>query len=221
LNRVLIIGATGNVGREVVSQLSTAGVRVRALTRKPEAARFPPEVEVVRGDLAVPGKPGEVPGRCRHSLSGVDRTTGCWCSCCGADREVCAARSIPFLSAQDTSPLLSTTQSLAVLQAQIERMIETLGLDWTFLRPGIFAANSETWWAPQIRAGGVVRWPLVGVHTAPIHEFDIAAVAVRVLCEGGHAKREYVLTGPESLGADIDNRRLARSFAPRQRSLAG
>jgi uncharacterized protein YbjT (DUF2867 family) len=100
-------------------------------------------------------------------------------------------------------------------------MIETLGLDWTFLRPGIFAANSETWWAPQIRAGGVVRWPLVGVHTAPIHEFDIAAVAVRVLCEGGHAKREYVLTGPESLGADIDNGRLARSFAPRQRSLAG
>jgi uncharacterized protein YbjT (DUF2867 family) len=78
-------------------------------------------------------------------------------------------------------------------------MIETLGLDWTFLRPGIFAANSETWWAPQIRAGGVVRWPLVGVHTAPIHEFDIAAVAVCVLREGGHAKREYVLTGPESL----------------------
>ena len=71
---------------------------------------------------------------------------------------------------------------------------------WTFLRPGMFAANALTWWAPQIRAGkDVVRWPHVAAPTAPIHERDIAAVAVRALCEDGHAGAEYVLTGPESM----------------------
>src|SRR4051812_5808580 len=55
------------------------------------------------------------------------------------------------------------------------------------------------WWAPQIRAGNVVRWPYLDVPTAPIHERDVAAVAVRTLCEDGHSGAEYVLTGPQSL----------------------
>ena len=64
----------------------------------------------------------------------------------------------------------------------------------------MFAANALSWWAPQIRAGAdVVRWPHVAAPTAPIHERDIAAVAVRALCEEGHAGAEYVLTGPQSL----------------------
>lgn len=86
------------------------------------------------------------------------------------------------------------------LAAQIERLIETSELEWTFLRPGMFAANALSWWAPQIRAGAdVVRWPHPAAPTAPIHERDIAAVAVRALCEFGHAGAEYVLTGPQSL----------------------
>ena len=62
-----------------------------------------------------------------------------------------------------------------------------------------------TWWAPRIRAGvDVVPWPYAAAATAPIHERDIAAVAVRALCEdalyeNGHAGAEYVLTGPQSL----------------------
>jgi uncharacterized protein YbjT (DUF2867 family) len=73
------------------------------------------------------------------------------------------------------------------------------GLHWTFLRPGMFARNALHWWAPQIRSGDVVRWPYLAVPTAPIDERDIAAVAVRALCEDGHAGAEYVLTGPQSL----------------------
>src|SRR5205814_5179532 len=86
-----------------------------------------------------------------------------------------------------------------VLSEEIERQIESSGLQWTFLRPGMFAANALDWWAPQIPAGDVVRWPYLDVPTAPIHERDIAAVAVRAMCEDGHAGAEYVLTGPESL----------------------
>lgn len=78
-------------------------------------------------------------------------------------------------------------------------MIETSGIEWTLLRPGIFAANSLAWWAPQIRAGDVVRWPYLEASTAPIDERDVAAVAVRSLCDDGHAGAEYVLTLPQSL----------------------
>jgi len=63
----------------------------------------------------------------------------------------------------------------------------------------MFAANSLSWWLPQIRAGDVVRWPYADAPTAPIHERDIAAVAVRALGEAGHDGADYVLTGPESL----------------------
>src|SRR2546428_3593489 len=64
----------------------------------------------------------------------------------------------------------------------------------------MFAANALRWWAPQIRADGdVMRWPYAPAPTAPIDERDIAAVAVRALCEDGHAGAEYVLTGPQSL----------------------
>src|SRR5690242_17719539 len=54
MNRILVIGGTGTVGRHVVSQLRAAGAQVRALVRNPSAAQLPPQVEVVRGDLTLP-----------------------------------------------------------------------------------------------------------------------------------------------------------------------
>ena len=85
------------------------------------------------------------------------------------------------------------------MHAEIERVIEASGLQWTFLRPGMFATNALLWWAPQIRAGNVVRWPYAEAPTAPIDERDIAAVAARMLCEEGHGGEDHVLTGPQSL----------------------
>ena len=82
---------------------------------------------------------------------------------------------------------------------QMERLIEASRVEWTFLRPGMFAGNALGWWARQIRSGNVVRWPYLAAPTAPIDERDIAAVSVRALCEDGHAGAEYVLTGPQSL----------------------
>ena len=54
MNRILVIGGTGTVGREVLSQLTPTGAQVRALLRNPDAARLPPQVEVARGDLTLP-----------------------------------------------------------------------------------------------------------------------------------------------------------------------
>ena len=85
------------------------------------------------------------------------------------------------------------------MHAEIERQIEASGLEWTYLRPGMFASNVVPWWAGMIRTGDVVRWPYAEAATAPIDEREIGAVAARVLCEEGHNRGDYVLTGPRSL----------------------
>lgn len=197
--RVLVIGATGTVGRHVVFQLLARGKQVRALTRDPQASRLPPQVEVVRGDLTLP----ETLDAC---LEGIDAVFLVWTAppasvAPALERISRQAQRIVFLSAphKTAHPLFQQPNPVAKLHAQIEKLIETSKLQWTFLRPGMFASNALFWWAPQIRAGDVVRWPFAAAPTAPIHEHDIAAVGVRALCDDGHAGAEYVLTGPESL----------------------
>src|SRR5260370_6960533 len=54
MNRILVIGGTGTVGRQVLSQLVSTCAQVRALTRNPGAARMPPQVQLVRADLTLP-----------------------------------------------------------------------------------------------------------------------------------------------------------------------
>jgi uncharacterized protein YbjT (DUF2867 family) len=63
----------------------------------------------------------------------------------------------------------------------------------------MFAGNARHFWGPQIRGGGVIRWPYLNSPTAPTDERDIATIAVRTLCEDDHAGAEYVVTGPQSL----------------------
>lgn len=202
MNRVLVIGATGNVGRQVLSQLTGTGVHVRALVRNPPTAGLPSEVEVVRGDLALAGTLDDC-------LEGIDAVFLVWCAPPDAvapalEQILRHTGRIVFLSSpyKTDHPFFQKPQPnpTSALHAEIERLIEASGCRWTFLRPGMFAANARSWWAPQIRAGGgVVRWPFLAALTAPIDERDIAAVAVRALCEDGHTGAEYVLTGPQSL----------------------
>jgi len=197
-NRILVIGATGNVGRNVVSILSGTGAHVRALTRNPDIAGLPESVEVVRGDLSDPSKLGA-------ALEGVDSV---FLMVRAFSIQIVPilellkrhAQRIVFLSSaaiQDELPV--QTNPIGKIHLEIEEAIQKTGLAWTFLRPGAFAANALTWWAPQLRTGDVVRWPYGAAAWAPIHERDIAAVAVRALTEDGHAGKKYSLTGGKLL----------------------
>jgi uncharacterized protein YbjT (DUF2867 family) len=199
MSRTLVIGATGNIGRKVVSQLAESGQQVRALTRKQDDPGFPSLVEVVQGDLTLP----ETLEKCLH---GIDAVFLVWTAppatfAPALERIAKHARRIVFLSAplKTPHPFFQQPNPNRSVAEHIERLIETSGLQWTFLRPGMFAGNCRGWWASQIRSGDVVRWPYLTVPTAPIDERDIAAVAVRVLREDRHAGAEYVLTGPQSL----------------------
>jgi uncharacterized protein YbjT (DUF2867 family) len=199
MNRILVIGATGRTGRQVLSQLPRTGVRVRAMARNPQTAALPPHVDVLRGDLTLP----ETLNEC---LAGIDTVFLVWTAppatvAPALERIVKHARRIVFLSSpyKTEHPFFQQPNPVRALHAEVERLIEASKRQWTFLRPGMFSSNALFWWAPQIRAGDVVRWPYLAAPTAPIDERDIAAVAVRALCEDGHAGADYVLTGPQSL----------------------
>src|ERR1700761_8882950 len=151
--RVLVTGATGRVGRAVVGSLTAAGVLVRALTRRPEAAALPANVEVVAGDLTVP-----------ESLDGalrdVDAVFLVWTvppasAPAVVQRLAARTRRVVFLSSphQTPHPFFRQPNPMAVLHADIERLIAAAGLESTIIRPGMFASNTVFWWAPAIRAG--------------------------------------------------------------------
>lgn len=90
------------------------------------------------------------------------------------------------------------TDPINQLHADMERLIEASGLEWTFLRSNTLASNALGW-AEQIRTTHVVRGPDMAA-TAVIHERDVAAVAVHALTDDGHEGRKHVLTGPQVLG---------------------
>jgi uncharacterized protein YbjT (DUF2867 family) len=201
MNRILVIGGTGNIGRNVVRQLTAAGANVRAMVRNPDTAGLPPQVEVLRGDLTLPETLDE-------SLQDIEAVFLVWTAPPAAATPALEcitkhARRMVYLSAPLKTPHPFFQASLpnlsSALHEEIERFIQKSGVEWTFLRPGMLASNAFGWWGPQIRTSDVVRWPYLAAPTAPIDERDIASVAVRAILENGHAGAEYVLTGPQSL----------------------
>jgi len=196
---ILVIGATGTVGRHLVETLRSVGVPARALARHPEAARLPSDVEVVAGDLTVPES-------LDRALDGVEAVFLLWTAPPATAEAVVGriaarARRIVLLSSphQTPHPFFQQPNPLARFHAELDGLVRSAGVKWTILRPGMFASNSIGWWAASIRQGDVVRWPYAAAETAPADERDIAAVAARALLDGRHAGGDYVVTGPESL----------------------
>jgi uncharacterized protein YbjT (DUF2867 family) len=192
---ILVTGATGTVGRQLVAQLSERGAPVRAVTRDPASAGLPAGVEVVRGNLADPAS-------LEPHLAGADSVFLVW-PFTSPERAASLGSRVVEVLARHVSHIVYLSAQAAAGQpdsfwGRLERLIEESGAAWTFLRPTGFAANTLMW-ADQIRDQGVVRWPYGAAARSLMHECDLAAVAVRALTEDRHAGQRYLLTGPEVL----------------------
>jgi uncharacterized protein YbjT (DUF2867 family) len=199
---IVITGATGHVGSALASELAGRGEAVRAITRRPEAARFPSGVEAVYGDF-------EDPSSLRAALRGAERVFLMSAQAIGSAPvpthdlalvDACHAagvRRIVKLSALGGG---GTDGSNAVVQwvRQAESAVTGSGLEWTLLRPGRFMSNTLGW-AHMIRRGNDISVPLASRPTASIDPADIAAVAALTLTEPGHGGKTYELSGPEAL----------------------
>jgi uncharacterized protein YbjT (DUF2867 family) len=190
---IVVTGATGNVGRPLVSDLAAAGARVRAVTRTPEAAGFPDSVEAVYS--AVDALPGAAAVFLNSRALGGEL----------ADVVALARRSgvtkLVALSAINADDDFSRQPSRfrGDRNKEVEQLAVDSGLDWVSLRPAVFASNFVGMWSAQVRAGDVVGGPYAAASAAPIVETDIAAVAAQALLTDELVGQRIPLTGPQAL----------------------
>jgi len=192
---ILVTGATGNVGRELVPQLLAAGQTIRVLTRDPaKAAYLGDEVQKALGDLDAPETlAGALDGvQAIYLVSRADQVA----SVVTAAKQA-GVRHIVRQSTMEAGfdPPLGPGRWHRAAEVAIEHS----DLAWTHLRPTMMMVNTSAWWAPSIRTSQTVRFPGGDGRISPIDARDIAATACTVLTQPGHEGHAYDVTGPQLL----------------------
>jgi uncharacterized protein YbjT (DUF2867 family) len=198
---ILVTGATGLNGGELIRLLSARGVPVRALVRnttKAEALAALPKVEIVEGDMA---RPETLPA----ALRGVDRAM----LISSSDATMQEVQS-NFIDAAKTAgvkhvvklsgimPEVDSPFRFARMHGEIEKKLERSGMAYTHLRAGEFM-HSYFRQVPAIVARAAFFLPMEEAKIASIDVRDIAEVAAIALTTHGHEGKIYPLTGPEAL----------------------
>jgi uncharacterized protein YbjT (DUF2867 family) len=197
---ILVTGATGHVGAELVEQLHLRGLPVRAMTRRPAAALLPAGVEVVHGDC-------DEPDSLTAAFEGVDRAFLMSAQAVGSAPE--PTHDLRLVRAAQRAGVTNVVKlsvysggngddPIADWHRVAEAAVIDSGLSWTILRPGRFMSNALQW-RPMIQRGDTVHIPFASRPAASIDPADIAAVAVAALTTDDHVDVGYQLSGPEAL----------------------
>ena len=202
---ILVTGATGTVGSEVLAALASRGLPVRAAARRPSTAPHDPGVVGTgRADLVEPVRFDFLdPATFSETFHGVetmflvrppalarlaDLEPALWAA---FDAGV---RHVVLLSVQGADKLL------ILPHARLERWLAFSAMTWTFLRPSFFDQNLITVHGPTIRRQGQLVMPAGRGRTAFVDAIDVAEAAASVLAEPHlHRDRAYTLTGSEAL----------------------
>jgi len=208
---ILVTGATGTVGREVVRQLAAEGLPVRALVHNPDRAGelTGPRIEVVAADL-------EKPQTLDRAFEGVERVFLVSPAAEGLpEREGHAidaarragARSIVKISVGG-GPDAAT--QIGRWHWSVEKQIESSGVPSTILRPNLFMQGSF-FWLPRIAAENAFHLPMGDARVSVVDARDVAAVAVCALTLGGLPQRLYDLSGPEAISFETIGAEISRA----------
>jgi len=204
---ILVTGATGRVGRQVVDQLVKRGAPVRVLTRDPSKVEFPAGVEVVQGDLLDIGS-------LRAAFDGIsslfllnavtgDEFTQAILTL-NLAREAGVER-VVYLSVIHADRFVNVPHFAVKYGA--ERMLQQMGFSATILRPTYFIDNDHTI-KDVVLQHGVYPMPIGGKGLAMIDTRDIAELAAIELIRRDQAPATLPtetinLVGPDALtGAD-------------------
>ncbi|MBI5638147.1 MAG: SDR family oxidoreductase [Nitrospinae bacterium] len=196
--KVLVTGATGTVGSEVVKQLSAAGITVRAAVHSPEKReRIKGKgVETVRFDY-------ENPQSIREALKGIEKLFLLTPVAANMVEQVKSvtneAKSAGIRHIVRQSAFGSQLEETLLQRWHFaaEEAIGASGIPYTILRPNFFMQNYLTYPAVD----GAYYLPLGTARVSIVDVRDIAAVAVKALHEKGHEGRIYPITGPEAITA--------------------
>ncbi|EPD83627.1 hypothetical protein HMPREF1529_03009 [Microbacterium sp. oral taxon 186 str. F0373] len=192
---VVVVGASGAVGGAVLAGLWERGVDVRATSRHPEKLAVPRGVSVVAADV-------NDSASLRAALTGAERL---FLYADVDDPEAVAldvarsgVRHVVLLSSSSVTSPDAEGDFNASRFLRVEQAVRGSGVDYTFVRPGGFASNAARWrWS--IKVDGIVALPYPDAVQAPVHEADIADVAVAALTGDSLIGATPVLTGPARL----------------------
>jgi uncharacterized protein YbjT (DUF2867 family) len=211
---ILITGATGLLGSEVVKQLSsvTPAVKIKAAVHSVENLN-----RVKENDAATKVEPVlfdyEKPETLREALGSVDKLflltpetskASELASNAVSEAKKAGIRHIVKQSVQaaDNTAAAAIVSTIR-LHHQAEKIIEESGIPYTFLRPGEFMQNFIRWYSETIKEQGAFYLPAGDTKVGFVDVRDIAAVAVKALTEddenGKHKNKAYTITGPEEL----------------------
>ena len=200
---LIVFGAPGHIGGELLAILSSKGVPAAAVTRDPRRQRPLPGIRWVSADLAHPTSLRGIFPRIRKmfllTANGADL----------AALQVNAIRAAKAAGVEHVVKLsalgASAHSKSPIGRSHYEAEAELLGsgMAWTILRPHVFMQNLLDQ-APAIAREGKI-YAASGDGKIPfIDTRDIASVAAAALTQPGHEGKKYVLTGPEALGyADV------------------
>ena len=196
--KILVTGATGNVGQEVIRLLQSQDCNVCAAVRNPNSAKqiLGSNIQTVPFDFTNPDTFG-------HAFLQVNKLFLVRPPALANIRlqiapalnaaKLAGVEHIVFLS------ILGAERNRFLPHSKIERYINQLGIKATFLRASFFMQNLNTIHTEDIKVRGELLLPAGNGKTSFIDVRDIAAVAVRTLIEDGHQGRAYTLTGAEAL----------------------
>ncbi|WP_026789507.1 SDR family oxidoreductase [Pleomorphomonas oryzae] len=191
--KILVLGATGHVGRPLVKALMARGEAVKAASRSGKPLDG---AEGVVFDIA---DPMTFP----HAFEGVDRA---FVMLPGGYTEA-KALLLPIIEAAATRGVKVVLQSVFGVDAddsipyrQAELALEKSGVRWVVLRPNWFTDNFINYWKPGINAAGVIAVPAANGKSSFIDARDIADSAAAALTTDRFDGKAFNLTGPEALG---------------------
>jgi uncharacterized protein YbjT (DUF2867 family) len=224
---ILITGATGTIGGEVVRQLATTGERVRAMTREPARADLPAGTEVVRADFddasslahAVAGAravflataPG--PAVPRHDMAMLAAA-----GAAGTAKIVKLSAIGTTVAGEAGGPGGRGPVKVGTWHRPGEEAIREADATWTVLRPSEYASNTLRW-APAIRAGAPVPNMTGAGAQGVVDPRDVAAVAAAVLTSSTWDGCVLTLTGPDALSVPDQARLLSQVLGRRVETL--
>lgn len=192
---ILVIGATGTIGTELVAQLTEGGEKVRILTRDPsKATKFGDKIEVIIGNL-------DEPRSLIPAMQDVERFFLITASTQQDKNALIAAeetgaKHIVKISTQEAG--WNPVEGHGHWHKEREELIRASGLTWTILRPSMFM-NFALSWSQSVRQDGVIRSAGGSGKLGAIDPWDVAAVAKAALTSKDHDNVAYELTGPELL----------------------
>lgn len=196
---ILIAGATGNIGGEVIRQLLPSNLPLRGLVRdRAKASHLAAQgIELAIGDLTQPETLGTALQGVESAflvLPNLPNQVELECSFIDAAKRAGVQRLVK-LSVMGAGELPSTLQQW---HGQIEQHLEQSGIAWTQLRPNMFMQNIR-WFTQTIARSGVIYNTIGDVPISHVDARDVAAVAAVCLTDSGHTHQRYVLTGAEAI----------------------